>query len=186
MSDRRKMAGSSDYYDGVLSRPFLAEHWYRGFVTAATNLFVLVLLVCTLIDVSLKAATFMVAPFSLLLLMATITQHQRFELDNVQRRYRSCLWVIGFRFGEWHLLPVIASVVVRHQPRKHLLPLDDDPNIHVGLIAFENKWQVLLRVLGSPVGIVAAYVSQEQAMCDATKLSLMLSVSVVQAFEAEG
>ena len=180
MADQPKAVGSTNYYDGVLSRPFLAEHWYQGFVAAVISLFIFVLLICTLVDVSLDVAALIIAPFSLLLLAASVTQQQRFELDTNLQRYRSCLWVLGFRFGEWQPLPAITSVVIRHRPHKHLLPLEDDGNIHVGIVATENKWQVLLRVVDSPLGIIAAYVSQTQAVLDTEILGTLLGVEVIQ------
>jgi hypothetical protein len=180
MTNSHEMVGSSDRYDGVLSRPFLAEHWYQGFVAAVVSLFIFVLLLCTLVDVSLQVAAFIVAPFSLLLLAASVTQQQRFEIDINLKRYRSCLWVLGLRFGEWQHLPAIESIIIRHRPRKHLLPLEDDYNIYVGIVSTEDKWQVLLRVIDSPVGIVAAYVSQAQATLDAAALGALLQVEVIQ------
>lgn len=180
MSYPLEMTGQSDHYDGVLSRPFLADYWYQGLVAAVTSLFLFTLLICTLIDLSLEVAACIVAPFSLLLLIASVTQHQRFELNKTSQRYRSCLWVIGFRFGEWQSLPAIDSIAVRHLSRKYLLPLEDDYTIHVGIVSTEDKWQVLLRVVGSPVGIVAAYVSQGQATLDAATLAALLEVEVVQ------
>ncbi|NML66593.1 hypothetical protein HHL22_15400 [Hymenobacter sp. RP-2-7] len=178
MAFHLKMAGSATHYDGVLSRPFLAEHWYRGFVAAATSLFILTLLVYTLTELSLEMAALVVAPFSVLLLVATTTQHYRFELDSSRKRFRSCLWVVGLRFGKWNPLPIITSVVIRHRPHKHSLPLEDNGSVRVGLVAVEDNWQVLLRVPGSPVGIVAAYVGQPQAVRSAAMLGAILQVEV--------
>ena len=181
MTSLRKTAGSTTYYNGLLSRPFLAEHWYRGLVAAILSLFLLTLTVSTLFDQSLLVGAFAAAPFSLLLLVAAVTQHQRFELEAVHQRYRSYLWVLGLRFGKWYPLPSIDFIKIRHWQQWHELPLTDGstptlPNINLRTI--EDKWQVLLHVTDSPAGLVAAYVDQVKAKRIAVELANLLHIEV--------
>jgi hypothetical protein len=178
MVDQPKTAGSTDYYDGVLSRPFLAEHWYKGFVASALSFFLLTLFFYILFDTSFLLAFVLAGAFSLLLLVAAVTQHQRFELDVTRKQYRSSLWVLGLRFGKWQPLPSIDFVKIRHYQQQHLLPLSEGNTPTINLIAMEDKWQVLLQTTGSPVGLVAAYVGQVKADSIATKLANLLHVEV--------
>ena len=178
MTSQSQAAGSTDYYDGVLSRPFLAEHWYKGFVAAMLSLFLLTLLFYVLLDGSFLLAILLSGAFSLLLLVAVVTQHQRFELALERRQYRSSLWVLGLRFGEWLPLPPIDFVKVRHWQQRHELPLTDGSAPTLNLTAIEDKWQVLLHATHSPVGLVAAYVGQVQAKRIATEIASLLHVEI--------
>ena len=178
MTHQHKTADSANYYDGVLSRPFLAEHWYKGFIASALSFFLLTLLFCTLFDASILLASVFAGAFSLLLLTAAATQHQRFELELTYKRYRSSLWVLGLRFGEWRPLPSIDFVKIRHYQQQHLLPLEEGSAPALNLTAIEDKWQVLLHATGSPTGLMAAYVGQVQAEFIATKLASLLHVEI--------
>jgi hypothetical protein len=181
MTSSRKTADSSNYYDGVLSRPFLVEHWYRGFVAAILSLFLVALLLYTSLSFSFLLAVGLAGAFSLLLMIAVVTQHQRFELQLAQARYRNSLWVLGLRFGKWQTLPTIEKIYVRHRSHNHLLPLENNSPVSSGFVAIEDKWQVLLHVLDTPLNIVAAYVNRTQAVRNATILGAILNVEVVAA-----
>ena len=185
------MIREADSYDGVLQWPFLAEHWYKGFVAAAITFFLIWLagisffinsndcLTCfNTLNVLIIGISGMAG---LAVLAAAVLQHQKFELNSTLSKYRICTWVLGLRFGRWQTLPAISRITIRPYNKEYFLPLADDstpPGYNGGIVSTEHKWQVLLHNAQSPVGIIAAYVGYPKALKSATLLGEILNVPV--------
>ncbi len=185
------MVGSSDHYDGVLSRPFLFEHWYKGFVAAAISSFLIWLAGISLFINSndcltcfntLNVLIIGISGMSgLAVLAATVLQHQKFELNSTLSKYRIYTWVLGLRFGQWQTLPAISRITIRPYSKNYFLSLADSstpPDYNGGIVSTEHKWQVLLHNAQSPTGIIAAYVGYPSALKSATLLGQILNVPV--------
>lgn len=165
-------------YDGVLRRPFLAEHWYKGLVAALAIWLPVFLCVSYLLPNFAALAAGAATMVSLAIIVSVVTQYEGFTLDLPSRRYRCYIWVAGVRLGRWQPLPHIVQVTVRYVQTKHYLSSENDP-VELGLIATERVWQVLLRVEHSPVGIVAANTQHEKALRIATTLAALLDTKMV-------
>ena len=74
-------------------------------------------------------------------------------------------------------MPHIVHVTVRHVQTRHYLPVEQQP-VDLGVTATARRWQVLLRVDQSPVGIVAANVKKEKAIHIATTLASLLQMEM--------
>jgi hypothetical protein len=165
------------YYDGILRRQFLLEHVHKGFA-AALAIFLPVFSLATYVGLSLTAAMWVAIAVGGVLILATCTYQQRFSLDTAHQRYRSYIWIAGLRFGKWQPLPAISHIIVRPYSHSHYLSLTDAVPVAFGSRAAERKWQVLLSVVDKPIGIIAAYLEQEESIRTATFLSELLRVEV--------
>ncbi len=156
-------------YDGVLQRPFLAEHWYKGLVAAMAAWLPLFFLAAWVVpDYTPAACIGFASVVSVAILAAALTQYEGFELQPQLARYRTYTWVLGLRFGEWQPFPPVDHVTVRAYNRRHFLPLDGgvrgftaadfkgqgpggDPPLRqrprFGFVATDFEWQVLLGLL---------------------------------------
>jgi hypothetical protein len=169
---------SSTDYDGLLQRPFLAEHWHKGVVASLVGWPLSFLGTLYVFPEAVSGAMVVATLVSITVLASVLTQYEGFALDLSARRYRRYTWVAGLRFGAWQPLPRIEQVKVRYVQKRHSLPLDQEP-VGVGLVATERVWQVLLRVEQSPVGIVAANTKQENALRIAATLATLLQTEVL-------
>jgi hypothetical protein len=169
-----------EHYDGLLQRPFLAEHWHQGLM-AAFALWLPVLVVVSAIGTdSIPVAVGIASALSAAVFAAVVTHYEGFTLELPTQRYRRYTWVAGLRFGTWHSLPAIAGVKVRYVEKRHTLPLTQEP-VSVGLTATERGWQVLLQVDQSAVGIIAAQTGKEKAEQIATTLATLLHTGLTVA-----
>ena len=86
------------------------------------------------------------------------------------------------RFGKWQQLPPVDHIAFRPYNRSYHLATatvnNGDP-VNLGLVANDFKWQVLLSIAGSPIGIVAAYTAEKKASLIVAILGELLSVKVV-------
>lgn len=126
---------------------------------------------------NLQLTVWIASSLSLLLLTAVVTHREGFSVEAATHRYRHYTWVAGLRFGKWQALPFIAHIVVRHTKYKHYFPVTEhhDP-VTLGFSATERQWQVLLSIVGQPIGITAAWTDYQQAARIATELSTLLGV----------
>ena len=177
------MSGSNNneqfVYDGVLRKPFLAEHWHKGFA-AALGLWLPFLWIVGSWALSTLTAVWLATILSVAVFTAVATYHEGFALDNSKQSYRLYTWVAGMKFGTWQPLPAIAHVTVRPYIKQHYLPLAQKPvaPVDTGLFTTERGWQVLLSVTGKPIGITAAIATHEKALLIAGELSQLLSVPI--------
>ncbi|WP_022826081.1 hypothetical protein [Hymenobacter norwichensis] len=167
------------HYDGVLRRQFLLEHVHKGFA-AALAVFLPAFSLAAYAGLDIIAAMWVASAVGLALIIAVCTYQQRFSLDTSHQRYRSYLWIAGLRFGKWQPLPAISHIVVKPYSHSHYLSLTDGVPVELGSKATERKWQVLLSVVGKPIGIIAAYLDQEEAIRSAASLSKLLNVEVTK------
>ena len=166
-----------DSYDGLLQRPFLAEHWHQGLVAALASWLPTFFGACYFFPEGVAGAVAVATTLSLGSLGAVWTQYEGFTLALSSRRYRRYRWVAGLRFGRWHPLPPIVQVRVRRVQQRHYLPVENYPVV-LGVTATDRVWQVLLQVEESPVGIVAAYATQAKARGIATTLAALLQIEL--------
>lgn len=168
-------------YDGVLRKPFHYEHWYKGFA-AAMAIWLPAFLLAQGLGFGVVLAVTVASLVSISLALAAITYHEGFSVEPSLQRYRSYVWVMGLRFGKWQPIPPIKHVVIKAYQQEHYMPVSHRPNpIDLGFRAMDSRWQVLLSVVGSRVGIIAAYTSHEKATEAAFALGKVLDVEVVTA-----
>lgn len=170
------------YYDGILRKPFLAEHWYKGIV-AALAIWLPAFLLVTSFTNGTAVAVWAACSVSLLVAIAAITHHEGFSLDANLSRYRDYVWVMGLHFGAWKKMPEITHVSMRPYQMSHYLPMFRKPvdPVDGGLVANERNWQVLLSVKNSQIGIVAAHANEQEAKRISATLSQLLNVeNIVQ------
>ena len=170
----------NNYYDGVLSKPFPSEHWYKGFVAACAIWLPVFFLLIEGINIDFAIAIWVASAVSIAVAIAAFTYHEGFSLDINQSRYRCYTWVLGLHFGKWHKLPSIIRVSVRAHQQRYYLPMADNSDpVDLGFVATERNWQVLLSVMGSPIGIVAAYANQKEATRIANVIGQLLNVKII-------
>ncbi|GAB3293682.1 hypothetical protein [Hymenobacter tenuis] len=165
-------------YDGLLQRPFLAEHWHKGVAAALAIWLPAFMCAYYFLHDFVAGAVGFATTVSLAIILVVVTQYEGFTLNLTSLRYRRYTWVAGLRFGRWLPLPPIVQVTVRYVQKNHHLPLDNHPAA-VGFTATERVWQVLLRVEQSPIGIVVANTQQEKALHIARTLATLLHREVV-------
>lgn len=169
---------NTEQYDGLLQRPFLAEHWYKGLVAALAIWLPAFFCAHYFLPDFVAGAVGFATTVSLAIIVMVLTQYEGFALELPSRRYRRYVWVGGLRFGHWQPLPHIVQVTVRYVQKRHHLPLDNHPAA-VGVVATERVWQVLLRVEQSSVGIVVANTQHDKALRVATTLAALLHTEMV-------
>ncbi|MBD2716361.1 hypothetical protein KBK19_15075 [Microvirga sp. STR05] len=175
-------------YDGILRRPFLFEHWHKGFV-AALAIWLPAFSVATWAELGTEAAVWVASVVSCVVVLSVLTYREGFSLNTTTQQYRSYIWVAGLRFGKWQPLPPVSGLLLRPYITTHFLPTTAGksnitrlntpaPTTQMGLVAREYKWQVLLQVKDSPIGIIAAYTGYEEAVCIANKLATVTGLEV--------
>ena len=82
-----------DYYDGLLQRPFLAEHWHNGLVAALAIWLPAFLSAFYFLPHFVAGALAFATTISVGSLVAVLTQYEGFTLDLPAQRYRRYLWV---------------------------------------------------------------------------------------------
>lgn len=169
-------------YDGVLQHPFLVEHWYKGFVAAMAAWLPVFFLAAWMIPDYISLCIDFASLVSAAILAAALTQYEGFELQPQAARYRTYTWVLGLRFKKWQQLPPVNYIAFRPYNRSYNLATaivnNGDP-MNLGLVANDFKWQVLLSIAGSPIGIVAAYAAEKKASLIAAILGELLGVKVI-------
>ena len=171
---------TSRTYDGILKKPFLAEHWYKGFA-AALAIWLPALWLASSISSSIMADVWMASAVSIVVALAAITHHEGFSLEPDRSCYRNYVWVLGMHFGAWEKLPHITQVSVRPYQKGHSLLLATRPTdpVNLGWMATERSWQVLLSVKNSPIAIIAGYANHSKAINIANTLGHLLGVETV-------
>lgn len=90
--------------------------------------------------------------------------------------------MLGLRFGKWQQLPPVNYIAFRPYNRSYHLATatvnNGDP-VNLGLVANDFKWQVLLSIAGSPIGIAATYTAEKKASLIAAILGELLGVKVI-------
>ena len=173
-------------YNDVLRKPFLAEHWYRGFVAGAAIWLPAFLSVYSLLGESIdnrwQIAVGIASTISIVLFLAAVTHHEGFTLDPKNKRYRLYIWALGLHFGKWQPLPLITHLTIRPYQKGHDLLVATTPTdpVDLGWIATERSWQVLLSVKDSPIGIVAAYATHPEAKRISATISQLLHIENVE------
>lgn len=171
-------------YNGILRKPFLSEHWHKGFVAALAIWLPVFSLAFYFLDGrtenSMTMAIEIASTVSLVAAFAVFTHYEGFSMEFDQLRYRPYTWVLGFHFGKWQKLPPIAHVVVKPFQRKHGFTVSNYPElVKLNFVATEQSYQVLLSVVDSQIGIIAAYASQKKAFAIAAELSQLLDLEVL-------
>lgn len=166
------------HYDGILRKPFLVEHWYKGFA-AGLALWLPCFMTFAGIDfIPQNFAAFAATFVSCAVFAVAATYHEGFAVNLTSNNYRLYTWVAGLKFGTWQVLPTIAAITVRPYIKNYFLPLTETQNeaLDTGFTATEKGWQVLLHVSGKPIGITAAITTRDKSEVIATRLAEMLKV----------
>ena len=166
--------------DGILRKPFLAEHWYKG-VAAALAIWLPALWLASSFSSSIMVDVWMASAVSIVVALAAITHYEGFSLEPGRSRYRNYVWVLGMHFGSWEKLPLITHVSIRSYQKNHFLSLGGSPtsSTDLGIAAAERSWQVLLSVKNSPIGIIAGYANHLKAISIADALGQLLGVETI-------
>ena len=168
-------------YDGVLRKPFLAEHWYKGFVASVAIWLPVFFMLAEIFEADMNIAAWIASCVSITIAIAVFTYHEGFELDTEKQQYRNYVWVLGLHFGQWNRLPVISHIVVRQYQTKNKMTVTDNSDpVLLEFVATERGWQVLLSVVGAPIGIIAAYATNTEAYRIANILSQILTVDITK------
>ena len=176
---KEKKSVNLTFYDGILRKPFLAEHWHKGFA-AGLGFWLPFLWVILSTGLPLKAALSTATIMSAAVFLAIAAHHHGFALDYEKGRYRTYVWIAGLEIGTWNASPEIVHVTVRPYLRREYLVATQKPidAVNTGFYATERGFQVLLGVKGKPIGITAAVTSSEKAVAIASRLGEILQVPV--------
>ncbi|MBJ6111680.1 hypothetical protein JAO73_21845 [Hymenobacter sp. BT523] len=173
-------------YDGILRKPFLSEHWHKGFGAGMAIWLPAFIpsfsLLTDRVDNALPVAVGIASAVSVIFFSAVVFHHEGFTLEPDKQRYRLYTWILGLHIGKWQPLPLVTHLTIRPYQEGHNLLVATKPTdpVNLGWKATERSWQVLLSVKDSPIGIVAAYATHTEAQRIAVAISRLLHIENVE------